>query len=112
MLPLDQWDPKFDFLGILDYVALICESFYTIFFISVPLGCNKAILTLTSVAKENEKVVVWLEEYPFFVFSLYNMNMNEFNNYCFLVIYIYIVTYKHKQFSSLKNIKQIKNHKQ
>ena len=89
MLPLDQWDPKFDFLGILDYVALICESFYTISFISVPLGCNKAILTLTSVAKENEKVVVWLEEYPSFLFSLYNMNMNEFNNYCFLVIYIY-----------------------
>ena len=39
---------------ILEDIKLICEQFISIFFVSVPLKCNRATLVLASVAKKNE----------------------------------------------------------
>ena len=36
---------------------LICENFANIPFVSTPLQCNHVVLTLFSVAKENEEVI-------------------------------------------------------
>ena len=36
---------------------LICENFANIPFVSTPLQCNYVVLTLSSVAKENEEVI-------------------------------------------------------
>ena len=49
---------------------LICGNFHSISFVSVYLRCNRVVLVLVNVAKENEKVNVWLEEYPSFFFSI------------------------------------------
>ena len=49
---------------------LICGNFHSISIVSVYLRCNRVVLVLVSVAKENEKVNVWLEEYPSFFFSI------------------------------------------
>ncbi|XP_075665728.1 uncharacterized protein LOC142635465 [Castanea sativa] len=55
---------------ILEDIKLICEHFVDISFVSVPLKCNRAALTLASVAKENEKTIVWIEECPSFLFPI------------------------------------------
>ena len=39
---------------ILEDIKLLCEQFISIFFVSVPLKCNRATLVLASVAKKNE----------------------------------------------------------
>ena len=38
-------------------------------FMFVSLRCNCATLTLASAAKEKEEAIVWLQEYPSFLFS-------------------------------------------
>ena len=40
------------------------------FFHSIPLQCNRAALALSNVAKEKDKAIVWLEEYPSFLFPI------------------------------------------
>ena len=47
---------------------LICDQFVSLSFISVLLKCNCVALALASATKENEEAIVWLEEYPFFLF--------------------------------------------
>lgn len=42
-------------------INLICESFHSISFISVPLKCNRVALTFASVAYEKEEAFSWFE---------------------------------------------------
>ena len=39
-------------------IAIIKDSFNFISYSSIPLGCNRAALTLTNAAKEKEEVIV------------------------------------------------------
>lgn len=49
---------------------LICGNFHYISFVSVYLQYNRVVLVLVSAVKENENINVWLEEYPYFFFSI------------------------------------------
>jgi len=42
-------------LWIFENINLICESFHSFSFVSVPLKCNRVVLTLASVAKKKEE---------------------------------------------------------
>ena len=53
---------------IIEDIGLIRDSFSFISFHSIPLRCNRVALALASAAKENEEVIVWLEECPSFLF--------------------------------------------
>ena len=55
---------------ILEDISLISDSFHFISFTSIPLQCNRAALALGSARKEKEKVIVWLEECPYFLFPI------------------------------------------
>ena len=55
---------------ILEDIKLICVQFVSISFVSVPMKCNRAALALANAAKENEEVIVWLEECPSFLFLI------------------------------------------
>ena len=58
-------------------IDLIRDSFSFISFHSIPLRCNCAALTLDSATKENEEVIVWLEEYPSFLFLIVQSDLIE-----------------------------------
>ena len=51
-------------LGIVLFFIII------IFFHSIPLRCNHAALALSNASKEKEEAIVWLEEYPSFLFPI------------------------------------------
>ena len=54
---------------ILEDISLICDSFDFIYFTSILLRCNRVALALVSATKKKEKVIVWLEECLFFLFT-------------------------------------------
>ena len=54
----------------LEDINLICESFNSFSFVSVPLKCNRAALVLSSVAKEKGETYSWFEECPSFLFPI------------------------------------------
>ena len=54
----------------LEDIKIICDSFDFISFVGIYLWCNRATSALASFAKENEDIIVWLEEYPFFLFPV------------------------------------------
>ena len=62
---------------IIEDISLIRDSFSFISFRSIPLRCNRATLALASAAKKKEKVIVWLEECPSFLFPIVQSNLIE-----------------------------------
>ena len=56
--------------NIIEDISLIRDSFSFISYQSIHLRCNRAALVLASAAKENEEVIVWLEECPSFLFPI------------------------------------------
>ena len=61
---------------ILEDIKLICEQFFSISWFSVSLKCNRVALALDSVAKENEKTIIWLEECRSFLFPIVQHDIN------------------------------------
>ena len=59
----------------LEEINLICESFNSFSFVSVPLKCNRAALVLASVAKEKGETYSWFEECPSFLFPIVQCDM-------------------------------------
>ena len=59
-----------------NYKSFIRESFDFISFSSIPLGCNRATLTLASATKEEEEAIVWLKECLFFLFSIVQCDLH------------------------------------
>ena len=62
---------------IIEDISLIRDSFSFISFHSIPLQCNHIVLALISAAKENEEVIVWLEECPSFLFPIVQSDLIE-----------------------------------
>ena len=62
---------------IIEEISLIRDSFPFISFHSIPLQCNRAALVLTSAAKEDEEVIIWLEECPSFLFPIVQCDLIE-----------------------------------
>ena len=63
---------------IIEDIGLIRDRFFFSFsFHSIPLRCNHVALALASAAKENEKVIVWLEECPSFLFPIVQSDLIE-----------------------------------
>ena len=62
---------------IIEEISLIRYSFPFISFHSIPLPCNRAALVLASAAKEDEEVIVWLEECPSFLFPIVQYDLIE-----------------------------------
>ena len=62
---------------IIEDISLIRDSFSFISFHIIPLWCNRATLALASAAKENEEVIVWLEECPSFLFPIVQSDLIE-----------------------------------
>ena len=62
---------------IIEDIGLIRDSFSFISFHSIPLWCNHAALALASAAKENEEAIVWLEEFPSFLFPIVQSDLIE-----------------------------------
>ena len=68
----EEWICSLAVVWIFEVIVLI-YFFLFFFFFSISLRCNCATLALTSVAKENEEVIIWLKECPSFSSLLYNM---------------------------------------
>ena len=55
---------------ILEDIKLICEQFVSISFVIFKMHFTCVALALARVAKENEETIIWLEEFPSFLFLI------------------------------------------
>ena len=82
------------------------------FFHSIPLRCNRAALALSNASKEKEEAIVWLEEYPSFLFPIIEHKFSKIKSTIVSSqkkkkIYIYIYIYALKAYTYISNVRDI-----